>query len=373
MKGKNCLPFLALDVAPDVCPSLIDTMYCLLHLHKSIANSRRLCFHPIPLGYSCCPEFDFADDLNHCFLVATHRRLLSGRNSSTRQIMDCIGPNVVEKKKYKPKHVWNTESSMHFIDLCVNEMKKGNKPGSHLNKVAWLNLEKGMLEKTGKVFDKKLLSNKWESMKRDWKLYDRLMRLETGIGGTRSLIDASEEWWAEKINVNKDFAKFKDTNLDIYATHYAPLFQDSVAVGDHTMTPLQFQGGENMEGKGDSDEINLADDDALFPSFPEDSSNKRKKSSGQKRTTKSKSSYEEKLDVVLEALSAKSIQTFPQNTSFPTLEDCMPIVSSFPGFEEGSEQYAKAIFVLTKKSIREGFMFPTSDSAKLMVLKLYMK
>jgi len=109
---------------------------------------------------------------------------------------------LLKRKKNKTKHVWNTESSTFFIDLCLNEMKKGNKPGSHLTKAAWLNLEKGMLEKTGKVFDKKQLSNKWENMKRDWKLYDRLMRLETGIGGTRSLIDASEEWWAEKINVS---------------------------------------------------------------------------------------------------------------------------------------------------------------------------
>ncbi|KAL4591308.1 hypothetical protein LXL04_004266 [Taraxacum kok-saghyz] len=201
-------------------------------------------------------------------------------------IMDSMGPNVVEKKKYKSKYIWNSESSTYFIDMCLNEMKKGNKPGSHLNKAVWLNIEKGMLEKTGIVFDKKQLSNKWETMKRDWKLYERLMRLETGIGGTRSLIDTSEEWWAEKINANKEFAKFKDINLDIYATHYAPLFQDSVAVGDHTMTPLQFQGGENKEGKGDSDEINLSDDDALFPPFPEDSSNKRKKSRGQKLTTK---------------------------------------------------------------------------------------
>ncbi|KAL4582191.1 hypothetical protein LXL04_006733 [Taraxacum kok-saghyz] len=262
-----------------------------------------------------------------------------------RLLWIALAQMLLKRKKNKTKHVWNTESSTYFVDLCLNELKKGNKPSSHLNKTAWLNLKKCMLEKTGKFFYKKQLSNKWEGMKRDWKLYDRLMRLETGIGGTRSLIDASEEWWAEKINVNKDFAKFKDTNLDIYATPYAPLFQDSVAVGDHTMTPLQFQDGENMVGKGDSDEINLADEDGLLPSFPEDSSNKRKKSSGQKRTTESKSSYEEKLDVVLEALSTKSTQTFPQNTSFPTLEDCMPIVSSFPGFEEGSEQYAKAKFV----------------------------
>ncbi|KAL4577528.1 hypothetical protein LXL04_013637 [Taraxacum kok-saghyz] len=105
-------------------------------------------------------------------------------------------PNFVEKKKYKPKHVWNTDTTTYFIDMCLNEKLKGNKPGSHLNKAGWLNLEKAMLEKTGK------LSNKWDGMKKDWKLYDRLMRLETGIGGTRSLIDASEEWWVEKINVS---------------------------------------------------------------------------------------------------------------------------------------------------------------------------
>ncbi|KAL4588303.1 hypothetical protein LXL04_001187 [Taraxacum kok-saghyz] len=293
-------------------------------------------------------------------------------NFSSREFASIsnISPNVVEKKKYKPKHVWNTDTTTYFIDMCLNEKLKGNKPGSHLNKAGWLNLEKAMLEKTGKVFDKKQLSNKWDGMKKDWKLYDRLMRLETGIGGTRSLIDVSEEWWAEKINVNKEFAKFKDTNLDIFATHYAPLFQDSVAVGDHTMTPLQFHDEENTEGQGDSDEINLADDDALFPPFPDDSSNKRKKTSGQKRSTKSKTSYEEKLDVVLEALSTKSTQTFPQNTSFPTLEDCMSIVSSWPGFEEGSEQYAKELFVFSKKSIRESFMYPTTDTAKLMVLKM---
>ncbi|MFS7927999.1 putative Myb/SANT-like domain-containing protein [Helianthus anomalus] len=58
-----------------------------------------------------------------------------------------------------------------------------------------------MYEKTGKTFERKQVTNKWDSMKKEWKLYDRLMRLETGIGGTRSFIDASPEWWDEKIKV----------------------------------------------------------------------------------------------------------------------------------------------------------------------------
>ncbi|KAJ9538754.1 hypothetical protein OSB04_031487 [Centaurea solstitialis] len=141
-------------------------------------------------------------------------------------------------------------------------------------------------------------------MKKDWKLYDRLMRRETGIGGTRSLIEASPEWWEEKIKVDKEYAKFRETNLSIYETHYAPLFRDLVAIGDQTMTPGQFQNNsnmndgqsqENVEGKGDSDEINLGKDEPLFPSFPDSSSSKKK-------------------------------------------NDCMNIAKKFPGFNEGSKE-----------------------------------
>ncbi|XP_076898260.1 uncharacterized protein LOC143551788 [Bidens hawaiensis] len=119
----------------------------------------------------------------------------------------------------------------------------------------------------GITFDEKQIKNKWDVMKKEWKLYDRLMRHETGIGRTRSLIDASPEWWDEKIKVDKDFVKFRDANLEIFETHYAPLFRDSVVVGDQAMTPLQFQKDSNIEGKGDSDEISLGVNVPLFASF----------------------------------------------------------------------------------------------------------
>ncbi|KAI3726847.1 hypothetical protein L1987_66653 [Smallanthus sonchifolius] len=218
----------------------------------------------------------------------------------------------------------------------------------------------------------------------EWKLYDRLIRLETGLGGTRSLIDASPEWWEEKIKEDKDFVKFRGANLDIFETHYAPLFRDSVAVGDQTMNPLQFQNDsnscdvrreENIEGKGDSDEIILGDDDPLFPNIVESSSSKKRKSKdvSNNRSTKSKtSSFEEKLDVVLDALSTKSTQTFPPNNPSPTIADCMNIVIAFPGFDEGSKKYSQALRLFIKKQYREAFMFPTTDEAKMEFLKLLM-
>ncbi|CAH1451229.1 unnamed protein product [Lactuca virosa] len=104
------------------------------------------------------------------------------------------------------------------------------------------------------------------------------------------------------------------------------------------MTLLQFQNEENKEGKGDSDEISLDDDEPFFTSFLESSSGKRKKSKnvGNSPSTKSKTSiYEEKVDALLDAISTKSTQTFPQNNPSPTITDCMAVVIKFPGFDEG--------------------------------------
>ncbi|KAJ9552298.1 hypothetical protein OSB04_016343 [Centaurea solstitialis] len=239
-----------------------------------------------------------------------------------------------------------------------------------------------MFDKTKKVIDKKQLKNKRDNMKKDWKLYHRLMRHETGIGGTRSLIEASPEWWEEKIKENKEYAKFRDTDLRIYETHYGPLFRDSVAIGDQTMTPGQFQNNSNLndgqsqengEGKGDSDEINLDEDEALFPSFPDRSSSKRKNGKGvaNSRSTKSKTSaYMEKLDVIMDAISLKSTKTSAPNNPTPTLVDCMNITKKFPGFNEGSKEYSKALFFFTNKNNREAFMFPTTDEAKMDFLKM---
>nr|KAJ0209196.1 hypothetical protein LSAT_V11C400167500 [Lactuca sativa] len=228
------------------------------------------------------------------------------------QIMDENLTTVVDcetslKMKKKPKFGWDNRSFMVFVDSCLIELRKGHKTGTHFNK---------------------------------WKLYDRLMRLETGLGGTRSLIDASPKWWEEKI-------KFQNNS-----------------------NPNK----ENVEGKGYIDDINLDDDvEPIFPSFHESSSSKKKRSKlvSNNRSTKSKSSiYEEKVDALLDAISTKSIQTYPQNNPSPTIADFMTIVTKFPDFRDESNEISQALFVFTKKQNREAFMFPTTDEAKMKFLKM---
>ncbi|XP_022027780.1 uncharacterized protein LOC110928996 [Helianthus annuus] len=156
--------------------------------------------------------------------------------------------------KNKSRLLWDDFTFKAFVDACVLEYNRGNIPGTSFSKVGWANIINSMYEKTGKTFERKQITNKWDSMKKEWKLYDRLMRLETGIGGTRSFIDALPEWWEEKIKVDPNYAKFRGVNLEIFESDYATLFRDSVAVGDNAMTPIQFQNDvqtENIDGKGD--------------------------------------------------------------------------------------------------------------------------
>lgn len=92
------------------------------------------------------------------------------------------------------------------------------------------------------------------------------------------------------------------------------------------------------------------------------------------RSTKRKiSAFEEKLDVVLDALLTKSKQTFSPNNHSPTISDCMNIVITFPGFDESSKNYTQALLVLIKKQNREAFMYPTTHEAKMGFLKLLME
>ncbi|GKC09816.1 hypothetical protein Tco_1001426, partial [Tanacetum coccineum] len=133
-----------------------------------------------------------------------------------------------------------------------------------------------------------------------------------------------------------DLAKFRDKNLEMYHMYYEQLFCDSVAVGDKTRLPIQFQnndspsnnqeeyvGAENIEGNRDSEEFNNQEEDGVVISFPESSSTKKKKKDKNSNTRSKKAkttvvtSFELKLDTVLQTLTSRSSQTFPPQNHVP--------------------------------------------------------
>ncbi|GKE05196.1 putative nuclease HARBI1 isoform X1, partial [Tanacetum coccineum] len=103
-----------------------------------------------------------------------------------------------------------------------------------------------------------------------------------------------------------ELENFRDTNLEMYHMYYDQLFRDSISVGDRTHRPTDLK--KNNDSPSDSVEI----------SFPESSSTKKKKKKNENnsntcskrgKTTRVSSSFELKLDTVLQTLSSRISQT----------------------------------------------------------------
>ncbi|XP_020571505.1 uncharacterized protein LOC110018511 [Phalaenopsis equestris] len=92
------------------------------------------------------------------------------------------------------------------------------------------------------------LKNKWDQLKKDWKLWKELKRGSTGLGWdpVKRTIDAPEEWWAEKLAVVPVAKKFKFNGIEpALEEKLDGMFTGVVATGTHFSTPNE-QGVANL-------------------------------------------------------------------------------------------------------------------------------
>ncbi|KAK2658842.1 hypothetical protein Ddye_005375 [Dipteronia dyeriana] len=96
----------------------------------------------------------------------------------------------------KSKAIWNDDLVAIYCEICVKEVAKGNRSGTHFHKIGGVNVVKVFKEITRRDYDKKQLKNKWNSLKTDWKLWSSLLHKETGIrwDPAKKTVDAPPEW-----------------------------------------------------------------------------------------------------------------------------------------------------------------------------------
>lgn len=113
-----------------------------------------------------------------------------------------------------PKATWTPGHRKIFFDLCLAEMSKGNKPGTHFTKEGWRNLIESFYEKTGIRYSKRQMKNHWDFTKKQWKVWVKLiaevsMKWDPSTNG----FGASAEDWANYIQVNPEAAQFQYKEL----------------------------------------------------------------------------------------------------------------------------------------------------------------
>uniref|UniRef100_A0A6N2N561 Myb/SANT-like domain-containing protein n=1 Tax=Salix viminalis TaxID=40686 RepID=A0A6N2N561_SALVM len=76
----------------------------------------------------------------------------------------------------------------------------GMRPTSHFDKPGWMYVAQSFAEQTGVEFQREQFKNKWDSCKKNWRLWNKLIG-ETGVGWSNELktIAASDEWWRARI------------------------------------------------------------------------------------------------------------------------------------------------------------------------------
>ncbi|KDO43946.1 hypothetical protein CISIN_1g037242mg, partial [Citrus sinensis] len=71
----------------------------------------------------------------------------------------------------------------------------GNRSGTHLSKQGWKNLVENFTRATNKNYNRKQHRNRWDIVKKEWQIWDELVRGEIGLGWNmeRQTIEVTNE------------------------------------------------------------------------------------------------------------------------------------------------------------------------------------
>ncbi|CAH1428643.1 unnamed protein product [Lactuca virosa] len=87
---------------------------------------------------------------------------------------------------------WNNENIVIFCDVCIDYIAK-NRRGQLMR---WKEIEDLFTERIGKRYHSKSLKNKYDSMKKDWRIWKFLKTGEPDLGWnpTTGKLDCPDEW-----------------------------------------------------------------------------------------------------------------------------------------------------------------------------------
>ncbi|KAK2652887.1 hypothetical protein Ddye_012743 [Dipteronia dyeriana] len=289
----------------------------------------------------------------------------------------------------KSKAIWNDDLVAIYCEICVKEVAKGNRPGTHFDKIGWVNVVKVFKEITGRDYDKKQLKNKWDSLKTDWKLWSSLLHKETGIGWdpTKKTVDAPPEWWQSKIETNVEYRKFRDVGISPNMMDmYDKMFKGSTAVGNYVMIPsstiLPKEMVEDLEhdkqtvdrgneeashGNQDKGKKRTNDESEINKGVTGGSNGKKGKLGGAAKLSKQ---IDRLVEVVESRSTATSVHRSSQGTS---IAEVMEVVATLPGAEKGSQLWWFATELFCSQDKREMFSVMTDSDLKLQFLILNQK
>ncbi|KAL0922394.1 hypothetical protein M5K25_006377 [Dendrobium thyrsiflorum] len=286
-----------------------------------------------------------------------------------------------------PSAIWSYEIIMMFCDLCLREVALGNRPNTHFNKAGWTNLVENFKEYTGRDYDRLQLKNKWDQLKKEWKLWKDLKKGAGGFGwnSKRKTIDASDEWWKGKIEEFPSAKKFRYSGIDPEMEEKLDKMfmsdENAWAPNSESLPPVitdedheDFEDCESTKSlSGDAkivNELRQSYSGSKRASQPSSNGNENKSKvfcpkSGMSGAAGVPQMLQEQMlqaqmlqtqiQQLVDAATVRSKATVALNKSF-TITEAVRVLDSIEELEEDTELYGFSIDLLMQKDSREMFM-----------------
>ncbi|PPS19385.1 hypothetical protein GOBAR_AA01184 [Gossypium barbadense] len=124
--------------------------------------------------------------------------------------------SAIEVNGEKVKVMWDKRLLEIFCDICIKEILKGNRPGTHFTKDGWLKIMTNFEKETGKAFSQRQLKNRWDALKKEWKAWKKLKGEDTGLGWNpiKRTVDALDDWWESRLkDVNNEIPEENEEEI----------------------------------------------------------------------------------------------------------------------------------------------------------------
>jgi hypothetical protein len=99
---------------------------------------------------------------------------------------------------------WNTRTSKIYTEIYAEEVNARNRAQHVLNAEGYANLIRKFKERTGRMYTRDQMKNRWDTLKRMYTQWKTLNERATGLGRDphTGCISAPDEWWAKQNEVS---------------------------------------------------------------------------------------------------------------------------------------------------------------------------
>ncbi|GAB2216785.1 hypothetical protein Droror1_Dr00024564 [Drosera rotundifolia] len=266
----------------------------------------------------------------------------------------------ISTSKYKAQ--WSPSAHKCFLDLCVEETSKGNRPGPTFNKDGWRNILESLNKRLGFNIDRKQLKNHWDSTRSKWKAWSKLICTDSmKWDPTTRQFGANEEEWASYIQANPDAALLRYKAFE-HTDQLEIIFSGVAGQGEDEVSERPTQ-----RIKHDKNILitNLSDVE------PKDVEPERIEPLCEAVESRPQNEHPDKgerqLDAV-ESRSAVTVQSIQGERSY-SIGKCIECLDGMLEVEQGSELYLFALDIFLKKEYREIFLQLKKPSVRIAWLK----